>query len=64
MDKAFKNMGYKTQVRSLSDYYDAYGLEGDDEDGNEDPEDDDEEEDSDEDEDMSEDGSGSEEDEE
>lgn len=61
MDKAFKNMGYKTQVRSLSDFYDAYGLEGDDEDGKEDPEDDDEE---DSDEDMSEDGSGSEEDEE
>lgn len=62
MDKAFKNMGYKTQVRSLSDFYDAYGLEGDDEDGKEDPEEDEEEEDSDED--MSEDGSGSEEDEE
>lgn len=61
MDKAFKNMGYKTQVRSLSDFYDAYGLEGDDEDGKEDPEDDEEE---DSDEDMSEDGSGSEEDEE
>lgn len=63
MDKAFKNMGYKTQVRSLSDFYDAYGLEGDDEDGKEDAEDDEEEED-DSDEDMSEDGSGSEEDEE
>lgn len=63
MDKAFKNMGYKIQVRSLSDFYDAYGLEGDDEDGKEDAEDDEEEED-DSDEDMSEDGSGSEEDEE
>lgn len=63
MDKAFKNMGYETQVRSLSDFYDAYGLEGDDEDGKEDAEDDEEEED-DSDEDMSEDGSGSEEDEE
>lgn len=57
MEKAFKGMGYKTQVRSLADFYDAYGLVGDDEDDKVDP-DDDEEDDSDEDgeddEDMSE----------
>jgi hypothetical protein len=64
MEKAFKNMGYKTQVRSLGDFYDTYGLEGDDEDVTEDPEDDEQEEDSGEDSDMSEDGSGSEDEEE
>lgn len=65
MEKAFKSMGYQTQVRSLADFYDAYGLEGDDEDDKEDSEDDeegdsDEDEDEDEDEDMSEEDDGSE----
>lgn len=46
MEKAFKAMGYATQVQSLSHFYDDYGLQGDDEDdGKDDPEGDDEEED-------------------
>ena len=28
MEKAFKAMGYATQVKSLADYHDDYGLEG------------------------------------
>lgn len=30
VEKAMGSKGYKTQVRQLADYYDAYGLEGDD----------------------------------
>jgi hypothetical protein len=55
MEKAFKAMGYKTQVQTLTHFYDDYGLEGGEDDGGEDDDDD-----------MSEDddeGSGSEDDE-
>ena len=38
MDKAFKSMGYKTEIRTLPDYYDNYGLKGSDEDGGDDGE--------------------------
>lgn len=38
LEKAYKTMGYATQVKSLSDFYDHYGLEGDDEDGKTDAE--------------------------
>lgn len=39
MEKAFKAMGYATQLQSLSHFYDDYGLEGGDEDdGKTDPE--------------------------
>lgn len=44
MEKAFKTMGYATQVKSLSDFYDHYGLEGDDDDGKTDPDGDEDEE--------------------
>ncbi|KAF3771027.1 hypothetical protein M406DRAFT_235927, partial [Cryphonectria parasitica EP155] len=59
MEKAFKTMGYATQVKALSDFHEDYGLAGGDDD-NEDPEededeeDDSEEEDEDDDDDMSE----------
>jgi hypothetical protein len=33
MEIALKAMGYKTQVQPLSHFHDDYGLEGDDEDG-------------------------------
>jgi len=33
MKKAFEAAGYKTQVKTLADFHDAYGLEGDDDDG-------------------------------
>jgi len=47
MEKAFKTMGYKTQVKALSDFHDDYGLkagdddeaDGGDESGSEDDED-------------------------
>lgn len=42
MEKAFNDMGYATQVKSLSDFYDHYGLEGDDDDGKTDHEGEDE----------------------
>ncbi|KAJ9143690.1 Zinc metalloprotease [Pleurostoma richardsiae] len=65
MEKAFKAMGYDTQVQPLTHFYDDYGLKGpEDEEEDEDMEDD--EDDEDEDEDMSEDDddeSGSEDDE-
>lgn len=60
IEKAFKKMGFATQVKSLSDFYDHYGLEGDDDgDGKADAdvdEEDDSEEDEDEDESDEEDG--------
>jgi len=43
MEKAFKTMGYKTQIKTLADYHNDYGLKGDD-DGASDGEDDEEEE--------------------
>ena len=52
MEKAFKVMGYKTQVKTLADYHDDYGLKGDDDDmADGDGEEDDEEDDDDEEED-------------
>lgn len=54
IEKAFKSMGYATQVKTLSDFHDDYGLPGGDEDGKNDPGEDDEEDDSEEDDDMSE----------
>jgi len=45
MEKTFKEMGYKTQIRTLTDFYDDYGLEGGEDDGEEDDEDEDEDED-------------------
>lgn len=50
MEKELVEMGYKTQVKQLSDYYDDYGLES--PDGEDDDHDDD-----DDDEDMESDGS-------
>lgn len=43
IDKAFKEMGYKTQVKPLADFHDDYGFKGDDDEDDEDDEDDDEE---------------------
>ena len=62
MVQTLSERGYKTQVQTLSHFYDDYGLKADDEDGEE--EDDDEEEEGDLDADMSEGSyeSGSEED--
>ena len=54
MEKTFKEMGYKTQVKTLTDFYDDYGLEGGEHDS---------EEDEDEDEDMSDEEDGSSDDE-
>jgi len=54
MEKTFREMGYKTQIKTLTDFYDDYGLEGGEHDGDE------EEDEEDEDEDMSEDGSSEE----
>lgn len=55
IEKAFKSMGYATQVKKLSDFHDDYGLPGSDEDGPNDPDgDDDDEDDSEDDDDMSE----------
>lgn len=51
MEKAFKAMGYATQVKALSDFHEDYGLPG----GDDDPDEDEEESDSgDDDDDMSE----------
>lgn len=46
INKAFQAMGYQTQVKKLADYYDDYGLAGDDDD-DEDDDDEEEEDDSD-----------------
>lgn len=54
IEKAFKSMGYATQVKALSDFHDDYGLPGDDDDGQNDPDGDEEDEDSEDDDDMSE----------
>jgi hypothetical protein len=62
MEKAFKAMGYKTQVKALVDFYDDYGLEGPEEDGAEDEDEDDDEDMSDDDESGEEEGSDSDED--
>ncbi|KAK2777752.1 zinc metalloprotease [Colletotrichum kahawae] len=43
IDKAFQEMGYKTQVKPLADFHDDYGFKGDDDEDDEDDEDDDEE---------------------
>lgn len=61
MEKAFKAMGYATQVKSLSDFYDDYGLEGDDDDGKTDQDGEDEDEEGDSDEEADDDESGSDE---
>ena len=42
MEKAFQEVGYKTRVQQLSDFYDDYGLEA--RDGDEDGDDDEDEE--------------------
>ncbi|ETS79861.1 hypothetical protein PFICI_07390 [Pestalotiopsis fici W106-1] len=42
LQKDLQDMGYKTQVKQLADYHEAYGLEADEEDGEEDDEDEDE----------------------
>lgn len=42
MEKAFKTMGYKTQVQPLNHFHEDYGLEGDEEGENDDEDDDDE----------------------
>ncbi|TDZ40042.1 Uncharacterized protein C8035_v004911 [Colletotrichum spinosum] len=49
MEKAFKEVGYTTQVKSLSDFHDDYGLKGDEdeEEGEEDDEDEDDDDDDD-----------------
>ncbi len=44
MEKAFKAMGYKTQVQTLSHFHDDYGLEGGESDGEGENDDDDDEE--------------------
>lgn len=54
MEKAFKAMGYATQVKSLSDFHDHYGLEGDDDDGKTDPGDEEEDDSEDDEDDLSE----------
>lgn len=56
MEKAFKAMGYATQVKALSDFHEDYGLPGGDDDPDEDEDEDEDEEESDsgDDDDMSE----------
>ncbi|KAH8664558.1 Metalloenzyme, LuxS/M16 peptidase-like protein [Xylariales sp. PMI_506] len=61
LEKELQGMGYKTQVKQLSDFHEAYGLEADEDDDAEDDEDDEED---DEDEDGSDDEEGSDESEE
>ncbi|OAA61734.1 zinc metalloprotease [Niveomyces insectorum RCEF 264] len=61
--KSFRAMGYKTQVRKLSDYYDDYGLPGEDDDEAEEEEEEEEDDDDDDNDDDDDDDEGSEEDE-
>ncbi|KAK6212381.1 hypothetical protein LQW54_005334 [Pestalotiopsis sp. IQ-011] len=42
LQKDLQDMGYKTQVKQLADYHEAYGLEADEEDGEEEEDEDDE----------------------
>ncbi|KAF7534818.1 hypothetical protein G7054_g5918 [Neopestalotiopsis clavispora] len=44
LQKDLQDMGYKTQVKQLADYHEAYGLEADEEDGEEEDDDEDEDE--------------------
>lgn len=59
IEKAFKEMGYKTDVQPLAHFHDDYGLKGDDDeeelDDEDDEEDDDDEDDSEDDDDSDED---------
>ncbi len=58
MEKAYEEMGYKTQVKKLSDYYDAYGLPGGEEEEEEEEDEEEDDEDGDDDSDDDNDGSG------